>query len=110
MKEKSRILLPVVSMAAEEIGQDKIPLPFEYALILYLQVQHVGFEYSFIWPFFHPRPSPTMFKWASELGEIVEYPHSMDLADDLADLCSAGVLSAKSTSPVVFRLGGKSVV
>lgn len=96
-------------MAAEEIGQDEIPLPFEHALILYLQVQNVGFAYSFIWPFFHPRPNPTEFKWASGLGEIVEYPHSMDLADDLSDLCAAGVLSAKRASPVVFRLGAVAV-
>ena len=81
-------------------------VPLEHALIFYLQDQGVGFSYHFIWPFFHPTPDPTRHKWATEFeSKIIEYPHSMMLADDLADLCAAGVLSLEKESPTTYVLG-----
>lgn len=96
-------------MAAEEAGFAEIPLPFEHALVQYLQSLNCGFSYRFAWPFFHPRPDPTRFKWAVELDDMIEYPHSMDLADDLVDLCIAGVLSMKKASVVAFSRGDVAI-
>lgn len=92
------IALPIVSLAAK-----KVPYPLMHALIYYLKHKGLDMGYHFNMLFC---PKEAMGDWLKDYEhETVEYPHSVELSEDLANFISADILHSQRGSAILILPG-----
>lgn len=92
------IALPIVSLAAK-----KVPYPLMHTLIYYLKHKKLDLGYHFNMLFC---PKEAMGDWLKDYEhDTIEYPHSVELSEDLANFVSADLLHAERGSAIMIVPG-----
>jgi len=88
--------IAIVSIAAKEEGYESVPYPLEHALVYFLKHNRFPFKYSFNW---HYCLREAYREWLKEYRKnFIEYPHSLELAEDLMSLSASGILKMKASA------------
>jgi len=100
------VALATVAIATEQEGYPGVPYPLEHALVYYLKNQKVNFDFVFTWPYFYPKKELGEAPWLTQIAiDVIEYPHSFDLAKRLEDLSAMGILATQRCSSTSFFPG-----
>lgn len=98
--------LATTSIATQDEEYPGVAYPLEHALVYYLKHQHVNFDFIFTWPYLYPKKEIGEAQWLTQIAtDVIEYPHSFDLAERLEYLCARGILAKLSSSIEVFTAG-----
>lgn len=101
--EATEVIESSVALAVLSIAVKKVPSPLLHALTYYLKHNEIDLGYHFNL-FLHPREALT--GWLNEYEyDVVQCPYSLELADDLANLLSAGILQSQRGSVEIISPG-----
>jgi hypothetical protein len=100
------VALVTLSLATKDVGSSGVPYPIEHALVYYLLHNKVNFDYTFTFPYLYPIDDIKKEKWAKDFSSnIIEYPHSFELASKIESLCSMRILDQRRHSPLFILAG-----